>query len=265
MTTGGLMKRFSIIDPLHMSFYSRDLYRDVAANWSTASCVLYLLSLLALCWVPGIIRLDTDISYYVTNEAPKLIAQMPEIVISQGAASIREPQPFIIKDPDTGEPFMIIDTTGGTKNLDNTKAVILLARETLVVKTPDDKQQALELRELGDGTITKPVANAAVERFTEWFGILLYPFAVLFGFVFRAVQAAIIALFGMILTRSLRANLDYRQMLRLSLVAITPLIVFNSLCMFFRLEMPIPLLADLVLLTSYQVFAIRSNSEQTAE
>jgi hypothetical protein len=259
------MKKFTIIDPLYMSFYSKDIYRDAAANWSTVSCFLYLLSLLALCWVPGMIRLDTDISYYLNNIGPKYIAQMPDITLSKGEASIRETQPYVIKDTDSGEPFMIIDTTGGTKSLDNSKALALLTKDRLIIKTPDDKQQALDLKELGDGTITKPVMKEAIELFTEWFAVLFYPFAVIFAFLFRAAQILIIAMFGTILTRSLGANLKYKELVRVSAIAITPLIIFNTLTVFFRIDIPISLLTDLILITAYQVFAIRSNAAQTEQ
>lgn len=256
------MKKFSIIDPLYMSFYSKDLYRDVAANWSTGMCFLYLLSLLALCWVPGMIRLDTDLSYNVKNNAPKYIAQMPDIVISKGEASISEQQPYTIRDPDNGEPFMIIDTTGTVKSLENSKALVLLAKDRLIVKTPDDNQQVLNLRDIGDMTITRSVVREALENLVGWFTILLYPFVVIFGFIFRAAQALIIALFGTIITKSLGADLRYRELVKISSIALTPLIIFNALVLYFRIEIPIPFLTDLILIVAYQVFAIRSNSNQ---
>lgn len=257
------MRKFTIIDPLYMSVYSRDIYRDVAANWSTWLCFLYLLSLLALCWVPGMIRLDTDLTYYLNDSAPKYIAQMPEIVISKGEASIKERQPYLIKDPDNGETFMIIDTTGSSKSLDNSNAVALLTKDRLIVKTPDNRQQVFNLLELGDGTITKFVVKEAIERFTEWFAVLFYPFAVIFSFIFRAAEVLIIAMFGSILTRSLGAALSYKQLVRIGAIAITPLVIFNTLVIFFRIEIPIPFLTDIIFITAYQVFAIRSNAPQT--
>jgi hypothetical protein len=254
------MRKFTIIDPLYMSFYSRDIYRDVAANWPTWLCFLYLLSLLALCWVPGMIRLDTDLTYYLNNSAPKYIAQMPDIVISKGEASIKEKQPYIIKDPETGETFMIIETTGSSMSLDNSKAVVLLTKDRLIVKTPDDKQQVLGLRELGDGTITKSVVKEVIEQVTELFALLLYPFAVIFSFIFRAAEVLIIALFGSILSRSLGAYLSYKKLVKIGAIAITPLVIFNTMAVFFRIEIPVPFLTDIIFITAYQVFAIRSNA-----
>jgi hypothetical protein len=64
------IRHYTIIDPLYMAFYSRDLYRGVARSWSTGICLLYMLSLVALCWIPGMIRLDTDITHYIDNEIP---------------------------------------------------------------------------------------------------------------------------------------------------------------------------------------------------
>src|SRR5512135_2968335 len=104
------MKQYTIIHPLYMSFYSKSLYREVAREWSNRFCFLYLLSLIALCWIPGMIRLDSDIAGYIDNDAPKYVRQLPTIKIAGGQASITEPQPYTIKDPDNGDPVMIIDT-----------------------------------------------------------------------------------------------------------------------------------------------------------
>jgi hypothetical protein len=256
------MKKFSIIDPLYMSFYSRDLYRDVAANWSTGLCFLYLLSLLALCCVPETIRYSGDISYFIETESPKFIAQMPDIRISKGEASIREPQPYFIRDKDSGKQQMIIDTTGSITSLDNSNAFALLTKNRLVIRIPEQKEQVLDLKELGDITVTKAVMKEVAELSGSWFAVLFYPFLVFFEFIFRSAQALIIALFGTILTRSLGANLGYKGLARISLIAITPLIIFNTLLIYFRISLPLSIVADILLITAYQIFAIRSNAQQ---
>jgi hypothetical protein len=243
-----------------MAFYSKSLYRDIAGNWSTWFCFLYLISLLALCWIPGMVRLDADISTYIDDEAPKYVNQLPSIVISNGQASIAEPQPSVIKDPEKGDPVMIIDTTGQIASLENSKATILVTKTQLFFKDRLQGTRILNLSELGDMTIDKAFVYDWLEVFTEWFAIVVYPFALLFSFAFRSAQVLIYALIGMFFSRPLKAGLNYQVLMRLAAIALTPVIILNALTIFSRIAMPSPWLINAIITTGYLIFAIRANS-----
>ena len=252
------MKRYTIIHPLYMAFYSKSLYRDVASNWPAWLCFLYLLSLLALSWIPGMIRLDSDISDFISEEAPKFVNQLPTVRISKGYASVTVPQPYIIKDPDKGDPVMIIDTTGQTTSLDNSQAIILLTKTQLIVKDRLQGSRKLDLSEMDDITIDKTLVYDWLESFTEWFAILLYPFAVLFSFAFRSGQAAIYALIGFLFSRVMKVGLDYGIIIKLAAISLTPVIVLNTLTIFFRIPIPSATFANALIAAGYLIFAIRS-------
>jgi hypothetical protein len=254
------MKQYTIIHPLYMAFYSKSLYRDIAGNWSTWFCFLYLLSLLALCWIPGMIRLDADLSTYIDDEAPKFVNQLPSIVISKGQASIAEPQPSIIKDPEKGDPVMIIDTTGQITSLENSKAKILVTKTQLFFKDSLQGTRILDLSELGDMTVDKTLVYDWLEEFGEWFAILVYPFALLFSFAFRSAQVLIYALIGMLFSRALKIGLNYQALMRLAAIALTPVIVLNTLTIFFKIAMPSPWFINAIITTGYLIFAIRACS-----
>jgi hypothetical protein len=254
------MKQYTIIHPLYMAFYSKSLYRDVASNWPTWFCFLYLLSLLALCWIPGMIRLDSDISEFVDAEAPKYVNQMPVVSISKGQASLAEPQPYIIKDPEKGDPVMIIDTTGQTTSIDNSKAMVLLTKTQLILKDRLQGSRMLNLSEIGDMTIDKAMVYDWLEAFLEWFAILLYPFAVLFSFTFKGIQAALYALIGILFSRIIKAGLNYKAMIRLAVISLTPVIILNTLTIFFRVPIPEPWLTNALITTGYLIFAIRAST-----
>src|SRR5690242_11135557 len=51
-TIGPPMKQFSRLSAISASFYSPDVYRDVVSRWKGYG-VLYLLLLLAICWLPS--------------------------------------------------------------------------------------------------------------------------------------------------------------------------------------------------------------------
>jgi len=243
-----------------MAFYSKSLYRDIAGNWSTWFCFLYLLSLLALCWIPGMIRLDANVSAYVDDEAPKYVNQLPSIVISKGQASIAEPQPAIVKDPEKGDPVMIIDTTGQITSLENSTATILVTKTQLFFKDSMRGTRIINLSELGDMTINKAFVYDWLEAFSEWFAILIYPFALLFSFAFRSAQVLIYTLIGLFFSRALKVSLDYRALMRLAAVSLTPVIILNALTIFFSIAIPSPWLINALITTGYLIFAIRANA-----
>ncbi len=254
------MKQYTIIHPLYMSFYSKALYREVAREWSTGLCFLYLLSLVALCWIPGMIRMDSDITEYIDNDSPKYVGQLPAITIAKGQASINEPQPYIIKDPDNGDPVMIIDTTGQITSLENSKAFILLTKTRLITHDGGKEAHSLDLLEIGDATLTKELLYDWLESFKEWFAIVLYPFAVLASFTFRSIQVLIYAIAGSFFLRSFKVGLNYRLLMRLGAVSLTPVIIVNALIIFFRMDVPLPWLLNALIAAGYLIFAVRSNT-----
>ena len=92
------MKRYTIIHPLFMSFFSKSLYKDVARNWKGVN-FLYLFLLLALCWIPETIKFQSGLSDFIKNDAPGIVEQIPEITIYQGEVSTDPPGIHSIKDP----------------------------------------------------------------------------------------------------------------------------------------------------------------------
>ena len=252
------MKQYTIIHPLYMSFYSKSLYREIAREWTTGFCFLYLLSLTALCWIPGMIRLDSDVTVYIENEAPRYIKQLPAIEISKGQASIREPQPYIIKDPDNGDPVIIIDTTGQITSLNNSKASILVTRDQIVTHGGGSQSSAIQLSEFGDMTIDQGLVYDWIDTFSSWFGILLYPFAVFISFAFRSVQVFVYALVARLFIRVPGGAFDYNMIKKLGAVSLTPVMISNSLINFFRIDLPFPWLLNALLAAGYLIFALRA-------
>src|SRR4030095_1761852 len=103
------MRRYSIFHPLVLSFFSKSLYRDVAKNWRGTG-LLYLLLILALLWIPSIIKGHLGFTSWGDNDAKGLTQQIPATTITNGHASTNVAQPYFIKDPKTGETLALIDT-----------------------------------------------------------------------------------------------------------------------------------------------------------
>src|SRR5437773_12231393 len=72
----------------------------------------------------------------------------------------------------------------------------------------------------------------------HWLFPALYPLAVLFSFIVRAIQLLIYALVGLLFARMLNANLDYQTLMRLAAISITPVMVLNLLFEFVPINLP---------------------------
>ncbi|HMK60961.1 MAG TPA: DUF1189 family protein [Dissulfurispiraceae bacterium] len=253
------MKNYTVIHPLYMSFYSKSLYQEVATEWSAGLCFFYLLSLVALCWIPGTIRIASDISSYISNEAPKYIRQLPEIEISKGHASVNATQPYIIKNPDNGDPVMVIDTTDKTASMENSRTLILLTKTRLMTRDYGSKEvHTIALSDLGDVMINKDIMYDWLESFTEWFPFAFYPVAVVAAFIFRSIQALIYAFGGSIFLRSLMGIFDYKLLIRLAAVSLTPVIILNAITLYFDIALPGSWIVNALIAAGYLIFAVRS-------
>lgn len=211
-----------------LAFFSQALYRDVALRWKGVA-LGYLLLLLILCWIPGAIKIHRSFAYFVDEEAPLVIEQVPEITIIDGQAFIDEPQPYTIRDPETGAPLVVIDTSGTITSLEQTEARgLVTARQAIFQKN------AIETRSFSFETVDRYTLNQ--EKITHWLDIsknwaapVLYPFCVLFSFAYRLVQALIYACIGLFIAYLCKGKLPFDALLRLSIIAMTPAIIIGTL------------------------------------
>ena len=129
--------------------------------------------------IPGTVNLQRSFAFFVDNEAPLIIDQVPVITVVDGQISIEEPQPYTIRDPGTGEALAVIDTTGTITSLDQTDARILVtARNALVQKS------AIETRTFSFENVDRYALDQQkiyhwLDIAKSWAAPVLYPFCLL--------------------------------------------------------------------------------------
>jgi hypothetical protein len=242
-----------------MSFYSKSLYQDVGRNWKGISFV-YLLSLLALCWIPGMVQLHSDFYDYVTNTAPDIVEQFPPVTISNGEASIDEPEPYFIKDPEYGA-VMIIDTTGQFTSLNDTEARALLMKTKFIIRESETATRIFDLSQVNDFVVDQSLINGWLEILRNWLAIVIYPFAVLFSFVYRVIQALLYAAIGILMAKMMRATLSFQSLLSLAIVAITPAVLLGTVLNYMYMGGPFWNLVCFAISMGFLFYAVKANSE----
>lgn len=255
------MKRFSIFHAPVFCFFSSAFYRDVARNWKRV-CFGYLLLLLILCWIPGMIKVHLGFSGFLKNDAPAIISQIPEIRIVNGEASTPESRPYLINDPETGEPFFLIDTTGATTSLDGVPESVkgLVTKTEVIIMKSEFETRTFDFSSIDDFTLTG-------EKIENWAGILkkvlipvILPFAVFGSYVFRILQALFYSLFALMFAAILGASgrLTYGAMLRVTVMAMSPAIILQTIFGIFSISLPVAWLLYFVLSMAFLFFGIRS-------
>jgi hypothetical protein len=220
-----------------MAFYSGDLYRDVGLNW-TGTGFAYLFLLLLACMVPKAVQLQFSLRNFAENSAPAVITQVPEIKIANGEASALVVQPYTIRDPESGKPLAIVDTTGATVSLDGSDAFLLLKKTEIVVKRNALDTRSVSLKEIRNFTLNQNVINRVV-NLVRSYGVLVFAVLALIGaFIYRLVQALIYGALGLAIAGLLGTSVTYGRLLRLSVMAVTPVILVSTVVAVTRFNVP---------------------------
>lgn len=260
-------RRYNFFEALILSFFSKSLYRDVALNWRSGT-VGYLFLLLTLCWLAVFagawlvlnvihqLKVNQSIAYVL-----KITPQIPVIRIINGTVTTPENRPYLIKDPNTQQVLAIIDTSGKYTDLDKGPAQFLLTKNAMIGSFGHQKKVETLASNLNMQVNPNqaPAAAETFQQYLKWHWLLLFPVFLIFSFLFRLFQAVVYALFGKVFTLMFNVPLTYGQVLRLSLVAITPVIIISTILTLANIEFPYQYLFNFVLAMAYLIYAILSN------
>jgi hypothetical protein len=254
------LRRYSYFHALILSFFSKSLYQDVGRKWRGTG-LAYLLVILALVWIPTVIKGHLGLKAFVENDAPGITQQIPAITITNGKASTDAPLPHLIKDPKSGDTIAIIDTRQAAEP-ENSESIPLVLTQTKLVTHKDARETRIyDLSSVGRFFIDRAKVEGWLATGKRWFFPILYPVGVLFSFIFRAIQILIYALIGLLFSRLLNVNLDYKALMRLAAVAITPMLVLDLILEFVPVHIPFFALLGIAIELGYLFFAVKVNAE----
>jgi len=260
------MKKFSIIHIPVFSFFSKELYRDVGLYWKGVN-FSYLLLLLAICWIPMMSKVHIAFSNFVDNEAPAVVEQVPEITITDGEVSIKEPQPYYIRIPKCGggDILAIIDTTGTIKSLEDPNAICLLTKTNIMWRQGEFEIRTIDLSEVKNFALDSERIMGWLNIARKFLVIIIYPFALLGSYLYRIVQALIYAAIGLLFASWCKVTLSYTALLRLAVVAVTPCVIINTILGLAGIHLPYIGLLYLLVALAYLLFGVKASSQTQEE
>ncbi len=207
------------------SFYSPEFYREVGARWRGRAFVQLGL-VLAVCSALLVAKMFAGWSGFMRTEGRAILAQIPEITITQGKVSTNVPQPHYIRASDG--IVAIIDTTGQITSLRDTEAPLLLTEDELIVRKNEHQTQTVDLSEIESLYLDQHVAADWARIIGNWAFVVMYPLCFIGSFAYRVVQVLFYSLFGLLLAKALHAPLRYAAILSLTAVAIIPAILLKT-------------------------------------
>lgn len=260
------MRRFGRLKALVLSCYSRDLYKDVAANWKGIGA-LYVLLLLSLTWIPSAVRWHRALGDYVGTSGRELARQLPIVTVRNGEMRATPGGRHEIKDPNTAEMFLIVDDTIDRVPENITQQTMVLTRREFGIINPQRNER--RIHQLGPG-VAFELTPAKAERFLGGLPVLVAPLmyvaCVAGSFVFRLLQVLLYGQIGLFFARRLKAALDDKAAMRIAAVAITPVILIRTAVWFLPAEpawyvrWPIGLAISMAFLW----FGVKAAAESTA-
>jgi hypothetical protein len=257
------MKEYSILHPLLFSFFSKSLYRDVGRNWNGIG-FLYLLLVLAMVWIPEMIQFHFSYATTIDKAAPAFVSQIPSITITKGEVSTDVPTPYFIKDPQNDNVLAIIDITGEFTSLEDSEAKALLTKNQLIVKKNERETRMYDLSAVESFAIDKHTVERWLAWSKSWLALLFYPFAVLFAYVYRIVQALFYGAIGLLFAKGLNTTLGYQTSVRLAVISVTPVILLDTARSLLERTIPFWWLICFLIALGYLFFAVKANSETYA-
>ena len=228
------MKRFGPLQALYLSFFSRDLYRDVAKHWKGIG-ILYLLFLLAITWLPSGFRVFNGLKTFSQDKGAALAQQMPRITIGNGEMRAEPPGRHELKDPTTGEVFAVVDDSIDEVPAQVPNDMMVLARKEFGTFQRNQRR----VWTIAPG-VNYELSSADVQQFLSrapyWAAPLIYVCALVGSLVFRTVQILVYGSIGLWFAKRVKAGIDYRTAVRIAAVAVTPVIILRTLIWFMPTE-----------------------------
>jgi hypothetical protein len=253
------MAEYSPVRAPLMAWFSGALYRDVARNWTGVS-FQYLFVLVAISWLVTMALLWTRMAQLVDRpDAQAVIRQIPAISITSGRLSIDKPSPYFIRDPATGKPVVVIDTSDKPLELEESDERVLVTATRVVARKSAFETREYDLSSISSFRFDQNQVRSWLKALQTWLPPVLFLLCLPFVFAGHALQAVVYGAIGLAFSGISKANLTYGALMRLSVTAMTPVIVLSTIQILAGINIPYwSLLAVLVVLV-YLFIAVRSS------
>lgn len=249
--------QFTIVKAIPYSFFSAELYRDVAGRWRGIGSQYLLCLLLVLLLIP-LPRMLEQFTKFKQN-VYQISKKMPAIKIEEGKFSTPEQQLYDIKDSETGKTVLLIDGSGKTQSFADTTAAIIVTDENILVKRDDGEVNAISFSYFPDISFDRESVYQFLQRTATFTFIFMSIFLFFVSFLYQMFIFLVVALATFVMSWMMGYNLRFLPVLRLAVVSATATLTITALVV--GMSWPVSQVVLLAIQLGYLIFAIRANHD----
>ncbi len=235
-----------------VGFFKQTISRDVITKSQATGYAQLCLSIAIFMLIPAIVvqlsimqRFSQNGTYQLTDELIATIRTIPTITYHSGSIQTPESKSYLIESAESGNDFLLIDTTKPMDELtkNNSEPLFIMNKDELSVHTYQEYRQIIKVKDLGralrfpDDKAVIISANdilQAAEEITANLnsaGIIFYFSVGISQLAEFALRVLVYAFIGMMIGGWLGIILSFKTALRLACLTATPLIIIDALGM----------------------------------
>lgn len=252
-------RKYSILHPLYLSFFSKDLYRETASKWSGFALV-YLLVLTVLTSIPMTLTLHREIAHGIDTYGAQFTGQIPTLKFTPGGTVVDAKMPVFIKDPADGKNMIIIDTTGTVTELPDEHTKLLLMKDRVIVRKSEAETRIYDLSWIsGEYILDKGTVESIKDFIRNWTAAVIFPFMVLGIYIFRIFQVLFNAVLAVMICSFVNVKIAYADLISLAAVSFTPALILDAAFTFTGIPFPPGNWGWFIIAMGYLTFSIKAN------
>lgn len=253
------MKRF--FEPVWKTFYSASFYGTAPAE-GLSRAVVFFLFIVAMCAALYAGKTHAELIPFLKKDVPFIIAQIPEIRITdghlstvapQGSATVKDPC-YTIKSKD-GKIIAVIDETAEEAPSNFGSATLYITGTQAVMVKSATEKRVYSLAAIKDFSLDQACLDKWVWRVYHWTGLVLFPFILIWLLFYRAFEALIVSIVAVGISVARKDKRSYGNCFALSLYALVPSIIAGVLLDIFTGHAFIGFYLSLLISSAYVVFA----------
>jgi hypothetical protein len=208
----------------YLCFFSKPFYRDVAHRWtgyafSTLCIITVLFSSVYT------IALHKSFRSFMQNEGTRVTAQIPDMTILSGQMRIYGNWPLYIKDS-RGRVWVQYDTI--YKEEQFAAGQMWITATDLYIRPFYGDVHRFSFKDIGQMSLSRQQIKDTLNSLQKNFLIFAFPLTLGIFLIYRVLQVAVLSLWGKFLNRYLGVFLHYDQIVRLTVVAFTTVLLLES-------------------------------------
>ncbi len=246
-----------------LALFSKPFYASVARDWKGIA-MGYLLFLLAICWIPGVMKINRIVTNFEKREMSHVLEQIPPLEIKDGKllSSAKLPYTIALRD---GEKFIRIDKDATVADYEKYDVPVLITENEIIAQKSKAEKRIYSFKDMPDLSIDAQFLTEVTNKALSLFKLLFYPLAVLNSFTTRLLQAVIYALLGLIIASVLNRNISFAAVFRLAVVAMTAGIIYRTIVFYLGLQLPYYWLTGVVLTLIFLFIGLSAAENEEAE